>query len=218
MQTANYIMTWHTSSSLSIVDYLSDLSSSSATPGGGSVSALLGAIGFSLGNMVANLTKTQSSDVELVSDMEIITDKLYSIIQEFLILMAKDEEAFLPLSKAYHLPPETPHKDEIMEEALKTAALIPYEVLSLLGNTIDLFDEIYKKNTSLAISDVGIGVSVCKSAFESALLNVTINTKALKDKLYAKELNDKANQVAKIGITKCIRIYDRILSENLNLF
>lgn len=211
-------MTWHNSSSLSIADYLNELSSPSAAPGGGSVSALLGAIGFSLGNMVANLTKKQSQDLELVSDMEIITDKLFLIIQEFLILTKKDEEAFLPLSKAYRLPSETPHRDEIMEAALKTAALVPYEVLTLLGDTIDIFDEIYRKNISLAVSDIGIGVSVCKSAFESSLLNVTINTKFLKDKVYAKQLNEKANKISKAGISKCIRIYDKILSENLNLF
>jgi formiminotetrahydrofolate cyclodeaminase len=210
-------MTWHDSSSSSIADYLGELSSSSSTPGGGSASALLAAIGFSLGNMVANLTKQQTQDLELISDMKLITDKLFSITHEFMILMKKDEEAFLPLSKVYHLPTDTPHREEIMEEALKTAALVPYEVLTLLGSAIDLFDEIYKKNISLAVSDIGIGVSVCKSAFESALLNVTINTKSLKDKVYAKDLNDKASKISTIGISKCIRIYDRILAENLNL-
>lgn len=210
-------MTWYDSSSSSIADYLNELSSAKPTPGGGSVSALLGAIGFSLGNMVANLTKKQTQDLEIISDMKLITDKLYFIIQEFLILMKKDEEAFLPLSKAYHLPANTPHLEDIMEDALKTAALVPYEVLTLLGKAIDLFDEIYNKNISLAISDIGIGVSVCKSAFESALLNVTINTKFLKDRAYAKELNDKANKISITGTSKCIRIYDKILAENLNL-
>lgn len=210
-------MTWYDSSSSSIADYLNELSSAKPTPGGGSVSALLGAIGFSLGNMVANLTKKQTQDLEIISDMKLITDKLYFIIQEFMILMKKDEEAFLPLSKAYHLPANTPHLEDIMEDALKTAALVPYEVLTLLGKAIDLFDEIYNKNISLAKSDIGIGVSVCKSAFESALLNVTINTKFLKDRAYAKELNDKANKISITGTSKCIRIYDKILAENLNL-
>lgn len=210
-------MTLYDTSSSSIADYLNKLSSDQPTPGGGSVSSLLGAIGFSLGNMVANLTKKQTQDLELLSDMKLITDKLNSIIQEFLTLMKKDEEAFLPLSKAYHLPANTPNLDEIMEDALKTAAQVPYEVLTLLGTAIDLFDEIYNKNISFAISDIGIGVSVCKSAFESALLNVTINTKYLKDKAYAKELNHKANKISNVGTSKCIRIYDKILAENLNL-
>lgn len=210
-------MTGHDFSSTSIVDFLNQLSSSAPAPGGGSVSALLGAIGFSLGNMVAKLTKEQSADMEIRSDMKLITDELDTIIENFLVLIKKDEEAFLPLSKAYRLPPETPHREDIMEDALKRAACVPFEVLVLLGNTIDVFQVIYQKNASLAISDIGIGVSVLKSAFESTLLNVTINTKFMKDKAFAKELNEKANKISKEGISKCICIYDKILAENLNL-
>lgn len=210
-------MTWHDTSSSSIADYLNQLSSASPTPGGGSVSALLGAIGFSLGNMVANLTKEQTSSLEVKSEMQLITEQLNTIIQNFLVLMKQDEAAFLPLSKAYHLPLETPGIDEIMEAALKSAAFVPYEVLSLLGNTIDIFDKIYFMNISHATSDIGIGVSICKAALESSILNITINTKFMKDKTYAKELTEKANNISMIGISKCIRIYDKILAENLNL-
>lgn len=216
--TANYIMTWHDSSSSSIADYLNQLSSASPIPGGGSVSALLGAIGFSLGNMVANLTKEQTSNLEVKSEMQLITEQLNTIIQDFLLLMKQDEVAFLPLSKAYYLPQHFPDREDIMEEALKNAASVPYHVLSLLGSTIDIFERIYLLNISHATSDIGIGVSICKASFESSILNITVNTKFMKNKSYAKELNTMAKEICLTGISKCICLYDKILAENLDLF
>ena len=106
-------------------DFIEVLASKAAVPGGGGASALAGAIGIALGNMVGSLTVGKKTYADVEEEIIECKKQADEIAKEFLELMDKDAEAFEPLSKAYGLPKSTPEelakKEEIMEEALNTA-------------------------------------------------------------------------------------------------
>ena len=153
-------------------DFIEVLASKAAVPGGGGASALAGAIGIALGNMVGSLTvgkKTYADVEEKIIECKKQADE---IAKEFLELMDKDAEAFEPLSKAYGLPKSTPEelakKEEIMEEALNTACSVPIEIMKTCARGIDLVEVFAAKGSRIALSDAGVGATLLKSAIRAA--------------------------------------------------
>ena len=192
--------------------FLEKLSSKAPTPGGGGASALLGAIGASLGSMVASLTSGKKKYAEYQQDIEDILVKTKVMIETLLKLIDKDAQVFQPLSKAYGIPKEDPTRDEVLENALKAACTVPYEILCETVKVIDILEELSQKGSRLAISDVGVAAAACRSAIEGAALNVYINTKLMKDKDYAKDMNQKTTALAEKGTKRCSNIYELVLS------
>ena len=147
---------------LSCEKFVEELASKAPVPGGGGASALVGAVGAALGNMVGSLTvgKKKYADVqEDILALKARTDKLQA---EFLALVERDAEVFEPLSRAYGLPKDTPEqqaeKTRVMEAALKEACAVPLHIMEKCGEAIELHREFAAKGTALAISDVGVGV------------------------------------------------------------
>jgi formiminotetrahydrofolate cyclodeaminase len=182
-----------------IPDFITVLASKEAVPGGGGASALVGAVGTALGNMVGSLTvgKKKYADVEA----EIVELKKKSaVLQETLLaLIDKDAEDFAPLARAYGLPKDTPEqqaeKDRVMEGALRDATGTPFEIMKKCAGAIDIIENFAAKGSKLAISDAGVGVIFCKAALIGASLNVFINTKAMKDRDYAEKINKEADEL-----------------------
>jgi len=190
------------------------LASSEPVPGGGGASALVGALGIALGSMVGNLTLGRKKYLDVQEDIKAILEKAQFLQNELLSLVEKDAEAFEPLSKAYGLPKNTEEeikkRDEIMENALRVACSVPVQIMEKALDTITLHEELEAKGTRLAISDVGVGVLFCKSALMGAALNIFINTKLMKDRKYADNVNAKADRLLSAGISKADRVYDAV--------
>jgi methenyltetrahydrofolate cyclohydrolase len=187
------------------------LASSAPTPGGGGASALVGALGTALGSMVGNLTLGKKKYESVQEDIKIILVKAEALQNKFLSLVEDDGEVFEPLSKAYGLPKSTEEerqkRDEVMEEALRLACSVPVKIMEVAMEAIVLHEELAVKGTKIAISDVGVGVLLCKSALMGASLNVFINTKLMKDREYALMINAKADEMLKVGKEKADKIY-----------
>mgnify|MGYP003290368744 CR=1 FL=1 len=179
----------------SIDQFTSELSSAAPVPGGGGASALMGAVASSLCSMVANLTTGKKKYAEYQADIERILDKAKKLNSEMLDLMQKDADAFEPLSKAYGIPKETEGRDAILEEALKVAAKAPFDIVAKCEEVTDLIEELVIKGSRLAISDVGVAASACQAAVNGAAMNVYINTKLMKDREYALDLNEKTETI-----------------------
>lgn len=195
----------------SCIEFADALASSAPVPGGGGASAMVGALGIALGSMVGNLTLGRKKYLDVQEDIKIILAKAKILQSELLSLVEKDAEVFEPLSKAYGLPKSTEDeikkRDEIMEEALRLASSVPIEIMEKTMETIELHEELEAKGTKIAISDVGVGVLFCKSAFMGAALNVFINTKLMKDRKYADQINAKVDELLQNGIEKADKIY-----------
>ena len=180
-------------------EFVEVLASKAPVPGGGGASALVGAIGMALGNMVGSLTvgKKKSADVE--ADILALKEKATALQADFLRLVEADAEAFEPLAKAYGMPRETEEekaeKARVMAIVLKDACAVPMEIMEKCCEAIDVIEEFAAKGSALAISDAGVGVVFCKAALLGASLNVFINTKSMADKEYAASLNEKADKM-----------------------
>ena len=180
-------------------EFVEVLASKAPVPGGGGASALVGAIGMALGNMVGSLTVGKKKYADVEADILTLKEKATALQADFLRLVEADAEAFEPLAKAYGMPRETEEekaeKARVMAIVLKDACAVPMEIMEKCCEAIDVIEEFAAKGSALAISDAGVGVVFCKAALLGASLNVFINTKSMADKEYAAALNEKADKM-----------------------
>jgi formiminotetrahydrofolate cyclodeaminase len=178
-------------------EFIEILASKEPVPGGGGASALVGAIGTALGNMVGSLTVGKKKYADVQDDILKLKAEADQLQADLIRLVARDAEVFEPLSKAYGMPKDTEEqkaeKARVMEMCLKEACSVPLEIMEKCCDAIDLHREFAQKGTAIAISDVGVGVVFCKAALMGASLNVFINTKAMTDRAYADQINEKTN-------------------------
>lgn len=180
---------------ITINSFLCELSSANPIPGGGGVSALVGSISASLGCMVCNLTIGKKKYAQFDIENKEILENLYRYIDEFKALLIADEEAFIPLSKAYSLPTDTENskqeKEAVMEPLLENAALVPLNIMNKVVELIFVLQKLSNQCSNLVISDVGVAIICSKACLESAALNVYINTKFMKNLDRAKKINSE---------------------------
>lgn len=175
---------------MNLEKFLEQLASKAPVPGGGGASALCGALGMALGNMVGSLTAGKKKYADVEEEIATLNEKAEVLRKELLELVERDAEVFEPLSKAYGIPKDDPSRDETMAKVLKEAAEVPLGIMRKCCEALELIREYAAKGSSLAISDAGCGAVMCRAALDSAALNVYINTKAMKDR----ELADKMNE------------------------
>ena len=169
------------------------LASDAPAPGGGGAAALVGAIGTALGNMVGSLTVGKKKYADVQDEIIELKAKCDALQTELLNQVEADEINFLPLAKAYGIPKDDPNRDKILEEATITACAVPMHIMELCCEAIEYIAVFAAKGSRLAVSDAGCGAVCCKAALQAASLNVFINTKSLKNREVAEEMNDKAN-------------------------
>lgn len=173
----------------SVAEFTEALASKAAVPGGGGASALVGAIGIALGDMVGELTVGKKKYADVEEDVKALMARAQELRVKLLACVNKDAEAFAPLSRAYGIPKDDPTRDEVMERCLRDAAAAPLEILDLCCEAIELQKEFAAKGSVLAVSDAATGVVFCLSAMYGAAVNVKVNTKSMKDRACAEKIN-----------------------------
>ena len=173
----------------SVTEFTELLASRSAVPGGGGASALVGAIGIALGNMVGELTVGKKKYADVEEDVRVLMEKAQDLRLRLLDCVNRDAEAFEPLSRAYGIPRDDPTRDEIMEQCLRDAAAVPLEILDLCCEAIELQQAFAEKGSPLVVSDAATGAALCAGALYGAAINVKVNTKLMKDRPYAEAVN-----------------------------
>ena len=168
------------------------LASDAPAPGGGGAAALVGAIGTALGNMVGSLTVGKKKYAAVEEEIIALKAKCDALQTELLNQVEMDEINFLPLAKAYGIPKDDPNRDKVMDEATIIACSTPMHIMELCCEAIDCIKVFADKGSRLAVSDAGCGAVCCKAALQAASLNVFINTKSLKNREVAEEMNAKA--------------------------
>ena len=104
-------------------------------------------------------------------------------------------------------------KARVMEAALKEACTVPLEIMEKCCEALDLVKEFAAKGSVLAVSDAGVAAVCLKAALQGASLNVFINTKAMKDRAYAEELDRKADSMLKEYQAEADRIFEEVQSK-----
>lgn len=198
-----------------IQDFLDVLSSKEPVPGGGGASALCGAVGNALGQMVANLTVGKKKYAEAEPEVKEHLEKMVKLQAEFTALADDDAKVFAPLAKAYSLPSETEeqkaYKAEVMETNLLAASAVPLQIMEKSMQMLTILDRLADIGSRMAVSDVGVAVQSTRAALLGAAMNVYINTKPMKDRNKAEELNNSANKMIEEGSRQADRIYDKVL-------
>ena len=173
-------------------EFVTVLASDAPARGGGGAAALVGAIGTALGNMVGSLTVGKKKYAEVEAEIIALKAKCDRLQTELLNQVEADEVNFLPLAKAYGIPKDDPNRDKIMEEATIIACSTPMHIMELCCEAIGYIKVFADKGSRLAVSDAGCGAVCCKAALQAASLNVFINTKTMKNREVAEEMNAKA--------------------------
>lgn len=197
-----------------IWEYLDVLSSKAPVPGGGGASALGGALGDALGQMVVHLTLGKKKYAAVQEEMETFEQQLKELQGEFIRLADRDAEVFGPLAECYGLPCTTQEergfKERVMEERLLTASCVPLEIMKRSQELLDIMEQLAEKGSVMAVSDVGVGVQFARTALLGAVMNVYINTRSMKNRQKAEEINLEAEKLVKEGTDKADCIYNKI--------
>ena len=203
--------------SMTIQEFLDVLSSKEPVPGGGGASALAGALGNALGQMVANLTIGKKKYALVEDEIKELAERMKGIQGQFSALADQDAKVFAPLAKCYSLPSgteeEKAYKAEVMEARLLEASLVPMEIMEKAWEMLEIMDILADKGSRMAVSDVGVGVQFIRTALLGAVMNVYINTKSMKNREKAEEMNEKAERLIKEGTEAADRIYQKVLEQ-----
>ena len=192
----------------SINYFLDELGSKAPVPGGGSTSALVGALAAALGRMSGALTVGTKKYADVEEDLKDMMDLAQLLREKLCACVQKDIDAFEPLSKAYAIPKEDPDRDRIMEDCLKTAASAPLEILDLCCEVAVLNKAFSEKAGKLVVSDAATGAALCWAALHGAALNVKVNTGAMKDRTYAGGIE--------AHVDEALRKYSRMAEETFH--
>ena len=203
--------------SMTIQEFLDVLSSKEPVPGGGGASALAGALGNALGQMVSNLTIGKKKYALVEDEIKELAERMKGIQGQFTALADQDAKVFAPLAKCYSLPSgteeEKAYKAEVMEARLLDASLVPMEIMEKAWEMLEIMDILADKGSRMAVSDVGVGVQFIRTALLGAVMNVYINTKSMKNREKAEEMNEKAERLIKEGTEAADRIYQKVLEQ-----
>ena len=198
-------------------EFVEVLSSKAPVPGGGGASALVGAVGAALCNMVGNLTVGKKKYADVEEELRGLMEQVTEIQNRFLQLIDEDAEGFAPLAKAYGLPSGTEEekakKAEIMEKCLNDACGVPMEIMENCCRAIDLIEIFAAKGSVLAVSDAGVAAACCRAALKGASLNIYIKTKSMKDRKRGDELNQKCDEMIAVYGAKAEKLFDSVLQK-----
>ena len=195
--------------SKSCVEFSEVLAARITMPGGGTASALVGALGAALCSMAANFTIGNKKYASFDDEAKTILEKSERLRTRLLELADEDAKAFPELAAAYKLPKDNPDRDKIYEQAALNACKAPIEMIKCCAEAIDLIEKIAEKGNKMLVTDAGGGALLCKAAMESAAMNVFINTSTLKND-NARKIEADVNDIINAYSDKATRIADKV--------
>jgi len=170
----------------SLKAFMDETASDSPAPGGGSVSAYMGALGIALGTMVANLSSHKRGWDDRWKEFSDWAEKGKAIQNNLLQMVDEDTRAFNKIMEAFSLPKKSDDekklRDITIQEATKNATLVPLKVMEMAYPGFEMISEMVSKGNPNSISDAGVGALALRTCIKGAFLNVKINASGLNDK------------------------------------
>lgn len=191
---------------LTIKQLLERIAANEAIPGGGSVSALSAAIASALAEMMANLTIGKKNYAGVEEQMRKTAEVMRENRMQFIDDIDRDSDAYLKVMEAYRLPKETDEekaaRSEKIQEATKTASLVPMDVAERAYIMLETMLETTRNGNKNAVTDGLVGLMACRTGILGALLNVRINLGGIHDSSFVEELRKKCDRIEKDTIAK----------------
>lgn len=180
--------------------FAEETASESPAPGGGSISAYMGALGAALGTMVANLSSHKAGWDDRWEEFSMWAEKGQALMAELLHLVDEDTEAFNRIMAVFAMPKTTDEEKAARSAALQVATLyateVPLRTMKAAERVFEIVKAMAEQGNPNSVSDAGVGALAARSAVLGARLNVRINAAGLKDKAKAAELVGEADQIA----------------------
>ena len=182
-----------------VKDFAEETAGESMAPGGGSISAYVGALGVSLGTMVANLSAHKAGwddKWEFYSDW---AEKGQAYKNKLLFLVDEDTNAFNKIIDGFRMPKGTSEeknlRSQAIEDATKYATEIPFQVMETAYSSMEVMQAMLKDGLQSSLSDAAVGVLCAKTAVTGAYFNVRINAKDIKDRVFAEAIMKRAKTI-----------------------
>lgn len=197
-------------------EFIQVLGSKQPTPGGGSATAMVGALGIALSNMVGHLTIGKEKYATDEDEIKQLTHQGEKLSAELLELIDKDAAVFRPLANAYGLSRDNPKQIEFRKQTIHECSMgacsVPLTIMRKAYEGLQIHERMSKIGTAIAISDVGCGAAFLKATLLSAYFNVLINLKSVKDESFVSEhrrtideLLEKGNKIADTILNQIIK-------------
>lgn len=202
---------------MTMSEFADETASESPAPGGGSISAYVGALGAALATMVANLSSHKPGWDDRWEEFSNFAEEGQKIKDELVQLLEEDTNAFNKVMDAFGLPKENDEQKNIrrqaIEEATRYATEIPYRTMKTAALAIPLCKKMAEIGNPNSISDAGVGAICCLTAIEGAYLNVLINVAGLKDKSWADNILSDASHLLETAKNDVEAIYEFVLNK-----
>jgi len=184
---------------MSLKEFMNETASESVAPGGGSVSAYMGALGTALGTMTANISGHKRGWDERWKEFSDWAEKGKEIQNKLLALVDEDTRAFSRILDAFGLPATTDEEKSLrhlaVQAATREASLVPFRVMETAFSAFELLRYMVINGNPNSVTDSAVGALAVRSCIKGAFLNVMINTKGLDDKDFVKDLLDRGEEL-----------------------
>ncbi|MHC4091707.1 MAG: glutamate formimidoyltransferase [Planctomycetota bacterium] len=199
---------------MTVEDFVHETASESKAPGGGSISSAMGAMGAALGTMVANLSSHKRGWDDRWEEFSDWAVKGKACHDELLRLIDDDTDAFNKIVAAWGLPQTTDQekaaKNKAIQDATKEAILVPFRVMQVALESMDLAQAMAETGNPASASDAGVAALAARSAVMGAYLNVKINAGQVEDKPWIEDILAKGAQLQDQAIAKEREILDTV--------
>ena len=186
---------------MNLATFADETASESPAPGGGSISAYVGSLGVSLATMVANLSSHKKGWDNRWQEFSIWAEKGQSLKDQLINLVDADTKAFNDIMSAFNLPKSTDEekkkRTQCIQEATKYAIEVPFKVMQLSFESMDLIKTMAIEGNPNSVSDAGVGALCARSSVMGAFMNVRINASGLDDKKFVDEIISKGKLIEK---------------------
>jgi len=196
---------------MSLKEFTYETASESPAPGGGSISATMGAMGVALGTMVANLSSHKRGWDDRWEEFSDWAEKGKQYQDELIKMIDEDTNAFNKIMDAFGLPKKTDEdkqeRNTAIQEATKYAIEVPYKVMNLCYSSMEVMKAMAEIGNPNSVSDAGVGAIAALAGVKGAFLNVKINAGGLDDKSFVKDIIEKGDDL----LSKSVKMQKEIL-------
>ncbi|MFM9917145.1 MAG: methenyltetrahydrofolate cyclohydrolase [Rhizobacter sp.] len=200
-----------------VTTFLDALGSGSATPGGGSAAAIMGAMGAALVSMMCNLTIGKKGYAEVEGEMRSLLMAAEELRLQLAGMVADDIAAFDGLMAAYALPKDTDERktkrSAAIQEGLKAATDVPLACARASAGVIALAMRAAQVGNRNVISDAGVGALAAQAALRSAALNVYINVPSIKDEAYSRSRREEIDALVASAVPLAEQVYEVVKTQ-----
>ncbi len=206
---------------MSIEQFADETASESPAPGGGSVSAYVGALGVSLGTMVANLSSHKRGWDERWEEYSKWAEKGQALKEELLFLVDEDTRSFNRIMDAFKLPKKTAEdkkaRQHAIQDATKYAIEVPFRVMKKAYESMEVMELMAEKGLQSSASDAAVGALCARMAIRGAFLNVKINAADLEDKDFFEKIYKEGIELEEMALKKeetIVRMVEKTIAKS----